>query len=226
MRNRPDNWSTKRLNKTTWTGLSAASMYFWSVSLVYQSPVHVVLVSLLVDQLSGLFLIFFGRPKKMRKRPDNWSTKRLTKTTWTGLWYTKETDQKYMDAADSPVHVVLFSLLVDQLSGLFLIFFGRPKKNLSSIRSYLFTLLNFLSSLFWKCGFGQSLGRPIVRSISHFLKKTGQKFQESEQKRSKILFWLTKIKWLIDRTIGRPRDWPKPHGRDYNHLNVVHGKRG
>ena len=28
---------------------------------------------------------FFGRPKKMRKRPDNWSTKRLTKTTWTGL---------------------------------------------------------------------------------------------------------------------------------------------
>ena len=28
---------------------------------------------------------YFGRPKKMRKRPDNWSTKRLTKTTWTGL---------------------------------------------------------------------------------------------------------------------------------------------
>ena len=28
---------------------------------------------------------FFGRPKKMRNRPDNWSTKRLTKTTWTGL---------------------------------------------------------------------------------------------------------------------------------------------
>ena len=95
----------------------------------------------------------------------------------------------------SPVHVVLVSLLVDQLSGLFLIFFGRPKKNLSSIRSFLFTLLNFLSSLFWKCGFGQSLGRPIVRSISHFLKKTGQKIQESEQKRSEtgqIFFWSTK----------------------------------
>ena len=29
--------------------------------------------------------IFFGRPKKMRNRPDNWLTKRLTKTTWTGL---------------------------------------------------------------------------------------------------------------------------------------------
>ena len=114
--------------------------------LVDQSPVHVLLVSLLVDQLSSLFLsffgrpkkicsvsgnfwsgsdffgstkflfgipkflfsipknqsltkknsetdqkfpeteqIFFGRPKKVRNRPDNWSTKRLTKTTWTGL---------------------------------------------------------------------------------------------------------------------------------------------
>ena len=28
---------------------------------------------------------FFGRPKKVRNRLDNWSTKRLTKTTWTGL---------------------------------------------------------------------------------------------------------------------------------------------
>ena len=29
--------------------------------------------------------IFFGQPKKGRNRLDNWSTKRLTKTTWTGL---------------------------------------------------------------------------------------------------------------------------------------------
>ena len=29
---------------------------------VFSSGVHVLLVSLLVDQLSGLFLIFFGRP--------------------------------------------------------------------------------------------------------------------------------------------------------------------
>ena len=100
--------------------------------------------------------------------------------------------------------MVLVSLLVDQLFGLFLIFFGRPKKNLSSIRSFLFTLLNFLSSLFWKCGFGQSLGRPIVRSISHFLKKTGQKIQESEQKRSEtgqIFFWSTK------KMRNRPDNW-------------------
>ena len=32
---------------------------------------------------------FFGRPKKGRKRPNNWSTKRLTKTTWTGLLWLK-----------------------------------------------------------------------------------------------------------------------------------------
>ena len=28
---------------------------------------------------------FFGRPEKMKNRPDNWSTKRLTKSTWTPL---------------------------------------------------------------------------------------------------------------------------------------------
>ena len=28
---------------------------------------------------------FFLSPNKMRNRPDNWLTKRLTKTTWTGL---------------------------------------------------------------------------------------------------------------------------------------------
>ena len=34
-------------------------------SIFHTSPVHVVLVSLLVNQLSGLFLIFFGQPKKI-----------------------------------------------------------------------------------------------------------------------------------------------------------------
>jgi hypothetical protein len=43
---------------------------------------------------------FFWLTKKRRNIPDNWSTKRLTKTTWTGLqgifgqslifWYTKK----------------------------------------------------------------------------------------------------------------------------------------
>ena len=40
----------------------------------------------------------------------------------------------------SPVHVVLVSLLVDQLSGLFLIFFGWPKKKMSSLREFLVSL--------------------------------------------------------------------------------------
>ena len=50
-----------------------------------KSPVHVVLVSLLVDQLSSLFLPFYGRPKKNCSVSGNfwsgsdffWSTKFL-----------------------------------------------------------------------------------------------------------------------------------------------------
>ena len=41
------------------------SGYFWKGLVSLFSPIHVVLVSLLVDQLSGLFLIFIGRPKKI-----------------------------------------------------------------------------------------------------------------------------------------------------------------
>ena len=67
----------------------------------------------------------------------------------------------------SPVHVVLVSLLVDQLSSLFLIFFGRPKK--------ICPVSDLFCSLSW-------IFCPV------FFKK-----------------------WEIDRTIGQPRDWPKPH---------------
>ena len=117
-------------------------MYLWSVSLVYQ--------------LSGQFLIFlvnqkqiwytkkkFGRPKKYlvyqkkfgipkknlvdQKKGEIDRTigtpKRLTKSTWTPL-------------DSSPVHVVLVSLLVDQLCGLFLTFFGRPKKICSVLGNF------------------------------------------------------------------------------------------
>ena len=38
--------------------------------------------------------IFFGRPKKERNRLDNWSTKRLTKTTWTGLIFIVQTEEE------------------------------------------------------------------------------------------------------------------------------------
>ena len=67
----------------------------------------------------------------------------------------------------SGVHVLLVSLLVNQLSGLFLIFFGRPKK--------ICPVSDLFCSLSW-------IFCPV------FFKK-----------------------WEIDRTIGRPRDWPKPH---------------
>ena len=93
----------------------AASMYFWSVSwstncLVYfsfflvdqkkivqsQRPDKKILVSLWIffgQSLIFLFTLYacetgqfcFGRSKKKRNRPDNWSTKRLTKSTWTPL---------------------------------------------------------------------------------------------------------------------------------------------
>ena len=54
------------------------------------------------------------------------------------------------------------------------------------------------------CGFGQSLGRPIVRSISHFLKKTGQKIQESEQKYLRLdKFFFVSPKKLRNR----PDNW-------------------
>ena len=111
--------------------------------------------------------------------------------------------------------MVLVSLLVDQLSGLFLIFFGRPKKNLSSIRSFLFTLLNFLSRLFWKCGFGQSLGWPIVRSISPFFGRPTKKV--SSLRMDNFFGWPQKNEKLTRRLVGQ-RDWSKPHGRLYHVL--------
>ena len=40
-------------------------IFFFTFFFEDCNPVHVVLVSLLVDQLSGLFLTFFGRPKKI-----------------------------------------------------------------------------------------------------------------------------------------------------------------
>ena len=73
--------------------LHAASMYFWSVSWSTNCPVYfsdffvhplIELTknnfrSLRLDNSSG------GDKNKMRNRPENWSTKRLTKSTWTPL---------------------------------------------------------------------------------------------------------------------------------------------
>ena len=106
------------------------------------------------------------------------------------------------------------------------------------------------------CGFVQSLGRPIVQSISHFLwlakgklsrlrdrtiffvhsldffvrsryqrvtnfqKRLDKKFKRVNKKnvhslRSDNFLLADHKKWEIDQTIGRPRDWTKPHGRPY-----------
>ena len=108
---------------------------------------------------------------------------------------------------DRDVHVVLVSLLAYQLSSQFLIFFCSSKKKLSSLRDQtihiLSTLLIFLSSLLWKLDTlkkNQENGQNINCPVS----ETGQFFL-AEQK-----------KWEIDWTIGRPRNWQKPHGRPFS----------
>ena len=111
----------------------------------------------------------------------------------------------------SPVHVVLVSLLVDQLSGLFLTFFGRPKKDLFSLRESLVRLWFFWSTKFL-------FGIPkFLFSIpkNQSLTKKIQRLTKNSLRLNKFFFLVDQKKWEIDRTIGRPRDWPKPHGRDY-----------
>ena len=87
----------------------------------------------------------------------------------------------------SPVHVVLVSLLVNQLSGLFLTFFGWPKKNCT------------VSGNFWSGS--DFFGQPNFFLVYQKFPETDQKFPETGQ-----LFF------------GWPRDWPKPHGRDFSIL--------
>ena len=118
---------------------------------------------------------------------------------------------KYTKSANnSPVHVVLVSLLVDQLSSLFLPFFGRPKKNLFTLREFLVRLWFFWSTKFL-------FGIPkFLFSIPKNQSLTKKKFRDWPKipRDWTIFFLVDQKKWEKDRTIGRPRDWPKPHGRD------------
>ena len=103
----------------------------------------------------------------------------------------------------SGVHVLLVSLLVDQLSGLFLIFWSTKKNCLVSWDR----TKNFLVSLWIFFG-----------SVSLI---------EGEQKNQRLtkiflsglwdwtIFFGQPKKWEIDWTIGWRRDWPKVHGRRY-----------
>ena len=109
----------------------------------------------------------------------------------------------------SGVHVLLVSLLVDQLSGLFLIFLVDQNKNC-------------LVSETGQKNFGQSMN--FFWSVS--LLEGGQKNSETDPKKLRDwpkffcpvsetgqFFFGRPKKWQIDWIIGRPRDWPKVHGR-------------
>ena len=114
----------------------AASMYFWSVSLVYQLFGQFLIF--LVDQkkiwltkknfgIAKKILVYqkeiwstekkiwstkkiFSIPKKnLVYQKKIWSTKKMWN--WPDNWYTKETDQKYMDVASEEI---FFRKLVDE----------------------------------------------------------------------------------------------------------------
>ena len=51
------------VDQKIWRKIRCTKKEIWSTKNKL-GPVHVVLVSLLVDQLSGLFVTFFGQPKK------------------------------------------------------------------------------------------------------------------------------------------------------------------
>ena len=128
-----------------------------------------------------------------------------------------------MSTQGSPVHVVLVSLLVDQLSGLFLTFFGWPKKNLFSLREFLVSLWIF---------FGQALIFWYTKKKFWYTKKKlggpkksepDQKFSETEQiffgrpkkRRNRLDNWSTK---RLTKTT-----WTGPTCSYLNHLvNVVY----
>ena len=117
----------------------------------------------------------------------------------------------------SPVHVVLVTLLVDQLSSLFLIFLVDQKKFVQSQIFFVHSLEFFVQSFSKNEKLtGQLVGQETDQN--HIFKKDWTK--NSREWTKKIWYWtnfslVDQKKWEIDQTIGRPRDWPKPHGQDF-----------
>ena len=128
--------------------------------------------------------------------------------------------------------------LSDQLSGQFLIFLGWPKKIAQSQRpgNFLSTLLNFLSSLFWKLVtlwyLDWKKNEESEQNMNCPVSETAQFFFLAEQKnRNWPDNWsakrLTKTTWtsldgsiFVSQTKKKitwlvAQDWPKPHGRPY-----------
>ena len=117
----------------------------------------------------------------------------------------------------SPVHVVLVSLLVDQLSGLFLISFLLTKEKFVQYQIFFVHSLEFFVQSFLKMWFW-SVSWPTNCPVNFLFFKKDWTINSREWTK-KIWDWTNfflvhQKKWEIHRTIGRPRDWPKPHGRD------------
>ena len=87
-------WSTKK-NLFSLREFLVMLWFFWSTKFLFGIPKFLfsipknqslTKISSETDQkFPETEQFFFGQPKKVRNRLDNWSTKRLTKTTWTGL---------------------------------------------------------------------------------------------------------------------------------------------
>ena len=68
----------------------STNFFFWSSNFFFYPPKTIFsyfwATNFFFFGRPNLFLVNqkkIGRPKKMRNRPNNWSTKRLTKSTWT-----------------------------------------------------------------------------------------------------------------------------------------------
>ena len=92
----------------------------------------------------------------------------------------------------------------------YLSFFWSTKKNLFSLREYLVSLWIFLLRLWFFGILKRNFGIPNRNLVD-----------KKNQRLTKNSLWLDNLflvdqkKWEKDQTIGRPRDWPKPHGQDY-----------
>ena len=63
----------------------------------------------------------------------------------------------------------------------------------------------------------KKFGRPkkiLVHQKEIWSTKNSQRLTKNSLRLDNF-FLVDQKKWEKDRTIGRPRDWPKPHGRDY-----------
>ena len=86
----------KEFCKKSWKKIILGTSDAWSTIHLSHRPSDRAWIYLRLTNFKATFSkktgqkkFFFGQPEKMRNRPNNWSTKRLTKTTWTGL----ETEQ-------------------------------------------------------------------------------------------------------------------------------------